>query len=499
MNQASNIRVVTFLIYETRGHADQFRRAYNPVIDGTTQMMLEERIVATDRVTTDTVMGIANNFLKPSERIDDTKPIAIVNGWNAPRCRFYLELEYDFGGIGSKMRECFMGYTDLSASDGLSLQTQQISPDMRFYMNSVTHLKHQQLITPNGREQLFTVVDSSQILTNHEYAGARDGNGHLFRMRPDDLFATMGTTHLEMGGLFDQRTVMDVKAVKANRSSTSAAPYMARILDAYLSASKNSGDFGNNEPVDILDAARARCMQQSSSAQDPFMRQVAQHENGGSFIQDSFSYRTLCAIDPNADNIAEVNMMGSLNHERTNFVGDATDTNSWSDQTIYAQFAAILGQAVPTIMMECGLREIWFSSTNRKLNGMIETGITHMASFSDLFSLHQQGNTFIDRVDRELMYDLSFNNTMDYQLEMQMSMHGECVINLALNGQQHYERFVAPLFADSLMSPIITNSQGRMLTMARKFGELGEGLACNNLLGSAMNGNIQIASANMAF
>lgn len=496
--QASNVYVTKLVIYETRGYTPQFRRAYDIQTDGFTLDALEERIAGTDRVTTDTVIGIAHSFLTPNAKADNDNPIGIINGWGAGRCRFYLELEFDFGGLGSKIRECFMGYTDMDPVDGLSLQTQRINPDMRFYMNSVSHLKNQVIPTVDGKQNFFSVIDTSQILTNHDYQGARNNNQQLYRMRPDDLFSTMSTTHLDFGDNHDQRTVMDIKAVKASRSSTIAPAYMAKILDSYLSASSAMGDLGQEAP-DILDNARARSHQQNSAAQDPFMRAVAHHENHGNYIQDSFSYHTLCAIDPNADNLAEVFMMGDIAYEKNDLVGDTMDSQDWHYNGVYQQFASILSQAVPTLMMETGLQMIWLKSTNKKLHGQIESNIERIRSFSDLFSLEAQGNEFLNRLDREVLQDLSFNNQLPYMLEMKMSMHGECVIMLALNDSDHYERFVAPLFADSLMTPIITDSSARMNTVARKFGELAGGISANNLLGSALNGNISVGSSNMAF
>ena len=494
--QASNIRVVKFLIYESRGYVPQFRRAYDITPDGVTLAALEERIIATDRVTTDSMIGLAHSFLTPNSEVDDLNPIRIVNGWDAPRCRFYLEVDFDFGGLGSSVRECFMGYTDMSASDGMSLQSQLIDPNMRFYMNSVSHLKNQVVPTLEGRQNFFSVIDTSQILTNHNYHGARQSNEQLYRMRPDDLFAAMTTTHLELGNNHDQRTVMDIKAVKASRGSTIAPAYMARILDSYLAASVEGSEMSQDAP-DVLDKARQRSYQVQSSATDPFMRAVAVAENGGSYIQDSFSYDTLCRIDPNADNIAEVNLLGNVQHD--SLAGNAMDSQNWGENGIYQQFASILSQAVPTLMMEAGLREIWFQSTNKKMDGQISSNVMRIQSFSDLFSLQLQGDEFVNRLNREVLQDLSFNNQLPFMLEMQMSMHGECVINLALNEQNHYERFVAPLFADSLMSPIVTNNQNRMGKLAKGFGELAGSLAANNLLGSALNNNIQIGSAGMAF
>lgn len=497
--QASNVYVTKLVIYETNGYVPQYRRAYDIQADGFTLDLLQERVAATDRITTDTVVGIAHNFLTPNAHVDDENPIGIINGWGAKRCRFYLELEFDFGGLGSKVRECFMGYTDMDPCDGLSLQTQRINPDMRFYMNSVSHLKHQVIPTLDGRQNYFSVIDTSQIITNHDYQGARQNNTHLYRMRPDDLFATMATTHLDMGSNHDQRTVMDIKAQKASRSSTIAPAYMARILDSYLTASNNGSDLGQ-EATDTLDAARQRSYQQNSAAADPFMRQVSHHENGGNYIQDSFSYDTLCRIDPNADNLAEVFMMGDVQFEKDDLVGDSLDSNDWNGQSIHHQFASILSQSVPTLMMETGLQMVWFKSTNKKLHGQIESNIERIRSFSDLLSLQAQGDEFLNRLDREVLQDLSWNNQMPYMLEMKMSMHGECVIHLALNDQVHMERFVAPLFADSLNSPIITSSSTRLNTVARKFGELAAGLSANNLLGSALGGNIQVGgTGTMAF
>ncbi len=495
--QPSGIRVVKFLIYETRGHAPQFRRAYRPSADGIVMQLLEERVSRTDRITTNDMVGIAHQFLKPDDAPEDpNNPINIIGGWEAPRCRFYLELEFDYGGLASTVLEAFMGYTDLSASDGLSMQNNYIAPEMVFYMNSVSHLKSQRINTLDGLQNHFAVTDSSQILVNHDYGTARQVE-QLYRMRPDDLFAAMTTTHLDFGTNHDGRNVMNSNAQKATRTSTVAPAYMAKMLDAYLTSSKSMGDFGQDAPVDILSDARGRTHQQSSSASDPFMRAVSQIENNGTYSQDTFTYRTLMMIDPNVHNIGEVCLVGDIQHDKE-FV-NGFETNDWSEGGVYSQFASILSQSVPTLMMETGLRKVWFSSTNRKMDQQIHSHHVNLESFSNLFSLQKQGDEFINRLNNEVLYDLTFNNTMDYMLEMRMTMHGEVEIMLALNGQETPERFVAPLFADALMTPIVTGSHQRLNMVAKSFGDLAGELAENNLLGSAVNSRILVPGSNMAF
>lgn len=491
MFQSSGIRVVRLLIYETLGYSPQYRRAYKTSTDGQVFDVLAERISRTDRVTTDAVIGVAHNFLMPTETIDSPNPILIPGGWDQGRCRFLLEVEYDFGGLGSKIREVFMGYTDHT---GLSLQSNAIDPGMVFYMNSVTNLKVQDINTVNGVQRNYSVVDNSHILANNSYVGARNFENRLIRMRPDDVMATMQLSHLEQGDRMDDRTMMNQTAQKANRSTTTAPAYMAQVLDGYLTAARKQGDLGQ-DGADILEYARQRLVPQMSASQDPFMRAVAGIENGGTYIQDHFTYRTLCDIDPNTDRIAEVQVIPSI--QRESFTGFA-DGNDWGDRTTYAQFATILSQSIPTILMETGLNGVKFQSTNRKGFGsmrQMQTNIVDVRSFSEAFSLEQQCNSFIERVNREVLTDLSFNNQMDFELMMSMTLHGDCIIELALNGDQNFERFVAPLFCDALMSPIVTSNFNQANNLAEHFGQLAGALAEANLLGSATNTSIMVGAS----
>lgn len=494
MFQASNIRVARFLIYETLGYDDMFRRAYKTSADGMAFDALAERIARQDRVTPDTVIGLTNGFIAPDINTESNNPIFIPDGWGARRCRFLLELEYDFGGLGSKIREAFMGWTD---HYGLSLQSQAIDQDMVFHLNSVSHMKIQEIPTLNGMEKHYSVLDTSHIIAAQQHHGSNGvfNNEKLFRMRPDDLFATMQLSHLDTGGTYDDRTRIGTGAQKASRSSNITTNYMSKILDSYLTSARNQGDLGQDAP-DILENARSRSYQTSSASQDPFLREISRLENGGTYIQDHFTYRTLLSIDPNADNMAEVQVLPGV--VRDAWQGN-TSEESWGGRDLYGQFATILAQSVPTILMETGLQAIRFQSTNRKIGQQIETTIQGIKSFSEVFSLAQQGNTFIERVNREIMLDLSFNGQMDYGLIMEMSIHGDCIIELSLNNDQNMHRYVAPLFADAFFSPIITGDQQRSFANADHFGQLAHKLSEVNLLGSATSTNIQVGAGGMAF
>jgi hypothetical protein len=302
-------------------------------------------------------------------------------------------------------------------------------------------------------------------------------------------------SHLDTGGSYDDRTVMTSTAQKASRSSSIATNYMARTLDAYLAAARNQGDLGQDAP-DVLENARARVHQAQSAASDPFLREISRIENGGQFIPDHFTYRTLCQIDMNTDRLAEVQMVPPV--QRDNWTG-STNENDWSDKGIYTQVATILAQSVPTILMETGLKAVQFQSTNRKIGQRMETTITQARSFSEVFELNQQCLTFIDRVNREILTDLSYNGQLDYALFMQMSIHGEVVIEVSLNNDQNLHRYVAPLFADALTTPIVTTQFGLAQKNAELFGGLAGELSEMNLLGSATSTNIQTGSAGMAF
>lgn len=455
-NQQGSIRVVKLLMHETGTYNQQWRRPYHTNLDGNGLAALQERLGGSTSYQPSQLAGVANQFIMPSAIPE--KQILIPNGWDTNRMRFMLEIEHSFR-TGGKLTEIILGYTSFNGAN----VSGAIARDMEFYVNSVLQLRQTQEFVPGmGNSTHVTMADCSHILANNDWNGLLDANQEK-TVRPEDVFANMTTNYLQDAGtVVDGRTTLSNTAIKSRRSNAIAPTYMANVLESHkVSLSLADTGQGMNQ---ILHSARGNAAEQTAGS-DPFL--VGINSVRGSHLSNVFTYGDLCNLDPNTDRLCTVTLLGNTNR---NEVHSAGQTAYWHEADNVTQAATILSQSVPGIMMELMLTKLYFKSTNRTIGSQIFTNILDSNGFANI-DLTPYLQRFMQRLEIEILRDLTFSNQIDYALEMGVDLLGETWIKLSLNGGPMID-YVTPSFCDALLVPVVSNNFESVRSMTEDFDAL---------------------------
>lgn len=462
-NRLSACRITKMLMLETGTYNPQYRRPYETNLHGSTLNMFKERLDTVDKYVPSLIAGIANQFISPAATPE--KQIAIVNGWNERRVQFMMEIEYTYQ-TGGSTTQVILGYTD---HVGITVAG-AIDPNMQFYVNSVLQIRNTIQNTPLGSQLYTSVSDSSHVLIDNNWGGIYSEQSDQ-RMRPEDVFSTMSRTHLvNLGGVSDYRSTNNNMPAKSSRKNNLAANYASDILSNYKQASL-SEEFGqgNNE---ILNTARGYVGEQVA-ARDPFLSAMAGIQ--GQPLGNTFTFDNLRRLDPNVDNVTHVNLMLPTQQATAHQAGQTAD---WGGTTRETQVATILSQSVPSLLMELALTKITFRSTNRDFSNAVNTQVFNPGGFSN----NDQSNSlriFIARLEHEILKDISFDNQVDYAIEMHVDLLGETWIKLSMDGKAFVD-YVTPSFCDALTVPVLTAVDQVSVNLASDFQLLAGELSNSN-------------------
>lgn len=479
----TRLRVVRFLITETGTYNPMYRRAYHTSMDAGTLSSIEEKVANAKRITPQMLGGLADRFILPSAAAEQialpngrTAPrqIVIPQGWNERRLRFMLEVETDFG-TGGRITELIQGYTDHLGVTHNGI----IDPNMEFHVNSILKIRKQTDNTPWGPKSIFNVVDAAHVLVDNNSQQLYNPDV-TERMRPEDVFAAMDRkVYNQIGSFIDERTVLNSVPVLSPRNNGIPTNYLSTIMEGYQNALIDPSNSAGVQS-DIFSAARG-FTGAGSIQMDAFIKAISsvRHMPAAS----SFTFKNLFDLDPNiqhvtkytktvAPSITVQSNFGGLNQAKPwDMLHDASlgMTQSWENPDGATHAAVILGNSVPGLLMDLGLTGIYFTSTNRDLGdmtvpaGMMNTKIGNWESFSD-FDMTNHLRTFVARLEREVLLGLTYNNQLDYWVEMHVDLLGETWIRVSVSGGPIIA-YNQPSFADALAVPVLTQNRQAVTDM----------------------------------
>lgn len=462
------IRIALMFIADTGTYDQQWQRPYQASFDRDAIASLQERIGSSSSIVPGALAGVLNGdqdfVIAPQAQPE--KPIQIVNGWNEHKFR-WLAIAENIDRLGVKTYELVTGYTDYR---GIGYDN-SLDPNMVFYISNILTLRHTNVLTPGGNRTYFNVADASQLLVAEDWGGVGGGTTG-FRLRPTDVFTALDRVDLEQDmisrGITDTRNMVTGQAVKSRRSNGVATAYAAGIIEHYKNA-QALDTYGQSEDQ-ILDYARTNTLE-APLTNDMFIRAIARER--GVPQTSFFTWNDLCRMDPNVqdDRITKVVLMGSA-RKVENTMYNTGQGSDWGAGTRQTQLAAILQQAVPGIMMELALSGIYFQATNRTIGGQIHVDVVNWQDFPSLTGAQIDMSGFIQafkqRLMSEVLVDLSFSGQADFALEMEVDLLGETIITLEWNGNEQY-RWCVPSFADSLLTPLVTDDIRRPTRIAKNF------------------------------
>lgn len=464
-NIISETRIGKLLIHETGTYNPQYRRPYETNADGNIIAMIQERVHGSGQVSASNLSGIAYQFIAPTADVE--KKLEIVNGWTTRRFRFLMEV-ITRSAMSVETTEVVMGYTD---HVGLTLH-RTIDPEMIFFVNSVINMKRTTGVGAFGNSNLQIAGESAHILAENNWGGVFS-EGKDYRMRPTDVFSVMSRAHLgsDLGAsVIDSRNLMTSAPQKSRRANGLAANFAASLFSNY-SAAVSENDMHQSSDQ-ILTDARGNAAEQSCH-NDPFLRAIGNIRN--SPTTNFFTFGDLKRLDPNVerDEITAVVLSSDAQQVRSGMheTGQSDDIGHTS---LLAQFATVLGQAVPALMMDVALTKIGFSFTNQTHDRRMAVELGPYASFSAGLDSTRQLKSLMNDLEIKVMRDLSQNDMIGYQVKMKVSLTSESTIEISIDGVENgnWRRYVIPTFCDALFVPVVTSSNDRSIRMAADFSNI---------------------------
>lgn len=457
-NRACRLSIARLILQQTGTYNSQYLRPYDLSMDGATINAIGNRIQETGggHVSGKLISDLAASSLGPTASAQ--AEIFIPNSFDTARVRFMLAVQADFNGMpgqvggGTTLMYYFQGYTD---HPGITISG-AVDEQMTFYINSfigVTRIVKQ---TTLGYEQRDMIVEKAQMLSDPNWSFNASQNKPLMAMRPMDVFGgiqrdymSIGYDHAgDQGGIMDSRSSLKSEAMTSSRTNNVPGAYMANVIDNYV-ASANQTDFGMGEG-NILSLARQKTYE-TNPAENPFIQAI----NAQSMMSagNRFTMGVLRRIDPNVDNVTDVNIITGSAVQQIHHAGQSA---YWNASDRLTQAAAMLAQAVPAIMIELMISRITVFSHNHDVTGRMDTRVANPKSLTGA-DISPNVDMFIRRLNEEVLFYMTFGNMDRYTLTMTADMFGETSIVISINSEPETP-YVVPSFCDNLMSPVVTAS-----------------------------------------
>lgn len=456
-NPRANTRLAirSLKLTETGTYTQQFNRPYDTFIDQGSLDSLTRRVSEnpTGNTRASTIAGTVGNILMPSA--SPLGAIHIPNGWSDKRLRFILEVEVETM-MGTRHIDYFQGYTSyLGIGDAMN---NFIDPTMEFFINSHTRVNQVNEQTPMGMAVREIVSESNHVI-NGTIVAQSEGMDQSRLIRPQDIFSSIqefsiNDTNLGYGNfdrVTDTRTRVSGKSNISQRSHSIPTTYLATVVDSY-NQGLSTAEFGVGA-ADIYGRSK-ESYNELYVTDIPFIRQLS-NIKGLSGVT-SFSLNDLAQIDPNVPNVTHATRQSAVS--RTT-LPDHTQGQYWNGSDTETIMATALSTAVPAIASELLFSKIAFSVTNHTVGGQVHMEIfpenTLAMTSADVRSHYTR---FQNKVERELLYDLSYQNQITYSIYMDTTWAGDTFISISINGGPSID-FVSPSFGDSLIIPTYTSSE----------------------------------------
>lgn len=479
----ASVEIVRMIMQETGTYNTMMRRPFESNLTGHIQNAIVENCERVGRITPNLLTGVAGQFIRPSATPE--RPIAIVNGWDTRRFKFFMEIRCT-SHMGSTVTQFITGYTDQMGTSVFG----SLDPNMEFFINTINIAKNSVRTTPLGAQTIQSIVDCSHLLYQNDYSGVH-GLNTGYKMRPEDVFTSMQNSALEeasnsyggMSDIIDTRTHLTGTPVKAMRRFNSSPVFVSSVLDSYVQTKRAA--MGGSSDLEITDSAAAS-VASARVNEDPFLKILKSRTDskGG-----SFKLRDLLNIDPTVQSRIVITPMTQALRATLPAAGQS---QHWQNSDFDTQFATALSQAVPGYMLDNCLQSVKFRATNMEMGGAITVLLTDFGSLLQGIDISPYLGSFSFAIEKTVLADLSHNNMIPFSLEMTCNLMSDSTLNLSVNGSP-FTLFVAPCFCDGLMSPLITADKARLNVLAKDISTVVD------YLGDATGPNMGFAEKQDAF
>lgn len=426
------------------------------------------------------VQEIAADVITPQAMIE--AEVKIPYGFTSRRFRLMCRVNESHPFIkGTTTQRIFFGYSDHC---DVALGGKELPDDMRIYFNSETIIQEEIVPTPHGPQTKARIVGSNQILSPVDMVSGNNGmfaRPSNFLIRPEDNFNLMQTkavaNKLQTGGLVDVKidASYDYRSMVgeggsfkySQRKNTSPVRYLSSSLSAYQHAraehNEAMGDSdallfnkGSDPTEQLLGEAASMC-RNSSIQSNTFLGILREHAG---FMEKGYvTWARLKQLFPELANpmVTRFAMDDGRSTRKVSY-SEHSQVFSGADHTAIA--VSLLSQAIPSIMMDTFFRNVSFAVTNGHgpNDYLFEIHPAGTQSIVQNLDMRQYVQRLEQRIKVDILHNISRGNQIPFKISCSSDLAGETVIDISL-GNDPVERYVAPTFADSLFSPVITSNQ----------------------------------------
>lgn len=410
--------------------------------------------------------------------------VEIPNGWNTERCMFSLKIVHAQNHDGTiRFVQYLTGYTDYCgmqrASNGIiGVGNVMIDPNMRMFFNS--SLLFQETRYANGYGQMTVQIrplEASQLLVGRP-GGVYDQM--TFTCRPEDVYSAISGQELMAAArnsgssVASQRSLYDGRVTfqpgqpykKSTKSNLIPSQYLSRLFTDVNSVTQQAvleANVSNEAVASKLSSTLNEGYICNDMTLQMLMERTGLAENG------TVTYAELSQLFPNLDRV--MFRAGMENGQVQGTLG-AAGSEYFHGGGYEVIIADMLNNICGALLMDSRLQSIQIVGSNTTVtpgipNGAFDVNVTFATSFIDGMSVQQGCELFKSRLVNEFLNGYTGHNYVPIAFSVRMSLLGESVINVSYDNGMTIQ-FVYPVFADSLYSPLLTNNQATLQSLANE-------------------------------
>lgn len=463
--------IIRMVIIETGTYNPQPRRPFVVSDDSVNWSNMVDAMGGLNSYSPSTVGQAIGGFLTPSMAAEKTTNID--NGWDTPRLRWFMEVEYYFES-GGMMNEVLTGWT---SHVGVT-PSGAFDPDMEFYINNVIQRRVRQVRTPDGLMVENNVVSADHLLANNDETDPYNDQYEV-RMRPADVYQLLSNQQLSsrLPNLRDTRFIMTPIATKSRRSNGNPAHYVSQFMENYSNAAKMDQNRSFHEHM----LTASQYASEKPANKDTFLAEVKKVRRD-TFVGNHFCWNDIMAIQDTTTEITSVFLADNAMQARQSVHGQRQDLGA---RSIEAQSAAIIAYSLPSIMLDTGLLYMVGISTNEEIGKGHVTEFRNLSAFGEV-DMRPYVSMIQSRIRYEILEQISQSNNLSYFLEYSINILGESIIKVSINGGPIYD-YSIPSFSDALFSPVVTGNVRNASDLADNLGNLVETVMDRNGTSSLIN------------
>lgn len=407
-------------------------------------------------ITPDTFKGTSRDGYVIAPSAAHTGNVMIPNGWSTERLSFVLEVEVTSNLSSSKVYY-FQGYTDLYDP---SLSGAIDEKNTVFYINSYVAVNR---ILYQGYYQ-DVVTENANIANGAMMTSALGADAHIMRgmdvfhgIQCDQLAQTYG--HQIQDTRTSASQFMDSKSI--SRMESHPLKYLSNIFSAHAYAENQVGIGMSNE--DKI-ATAVNQLNFDTVVQNEFIAYLSRVY--GRARTTHFRLTDLLALDNTC-------MSRAIKGERTQaslaYLPSVEMSESWNRSDMLVQAATMFTNAFTAIMLELLITKITVSCDNTStVGGQINVIIVDKGMSLSSADLTRHYQMLQLRTINEILYELSFSNTIPFKIYGTFDIFNESRIHISV-GQEPMTPFVVPSFANSLTLPTVSNNSGSYRSLVSDF------------------------------